>query len=133
MPRARRWIAICCLVALGACDVSSGGPPGRVSPPGPTASPSPSPSPAPVPPIVLTPPSLSFASPSAAAQTVTVAESGYGGTFAVDATACAGIATVTLSPDTRTLTVTPAAAGSCAAVVRDTRGASTNLPISVAP
>jgi hypothetical protein len=84
-------------------------------------------------PIGLSPSSLAFASPRAAAQTVTIAETGYAGTFAVDSTACAGIVTVALAPNTRSFTVTPAAAGSCTVIVRDTQANAANLAVTVSP
>lgn len=138
MPGARLWIALCCIAALGACDVSSGGPPGKAFPPGVTSTPTPTPSPAPTPSPpqarpTLIPAMLSFAAPNAPAQTVAVSESGYSGTFSVDGSSCAGIATIALSTDSRTLTVTPSAAGSCTAVVHDTLGGSANLPIAISP
>jgi hypothetical protein len=148
MAGARRWIVFALAAALCGCDVSSGGPPGKVSPvsplatptppglPTPTATPSAAPSPTPTPtpaPVRLSPPSLAFASPAAPAQTVAIAESGYAGTFAVDASACTGTVTVALAPNTQSFTVTPAAAGSCILIVRDTQGNASNLPVTVSP
>jgi hypothetical protein len=122
------------VAALCSCDVSSGGPPGKVVAPGvtPTATPTPGPF-ARLAPIRLSPSSLAFASPGAAAQTVTIAETGYAGTFTVDATGCAGIVTVVLAPNTQSFTVTPAAGGSCTAIVRDTQANASNLPVTVSP
>jgi hypothetical protein len=147
MSGARGWIVLALAAALCGCDVSSGGPPGKVAP-GATATPtglgSPSPTPSAVPsptptatptlaPVRLSPPSLTFASPAAPAQTVAIAEPGYAGTFAVDATACTGILTVALAPSTQSFTVTPSAAGTCTLIVRDTQGNASNLPVTVSP
>ena len=135
------------VAALCGCDVSSGGPPGKAAPGmTPTANPTPSPfavstptltprpSPSPTPgPVRLSPPTLAFASPGAAAQTVTIAETGYAGAFTVDATGCAGIVTVVLAPNTQSFTATPVAAGSCTVIVRDTQANATSLPVTVSP
>jgi hypothetical protein len=148
MSGARGWTVLALAAALCGCDVSSGGPPGKLgpavptpTPPGlPTPSPTPSAVPSPTPtvtptpaPVRLSPPSLAFASPSATAQTVAIAEAGYAGTFAVDGTACIGIVTVALAPNTQSFTVTPSAAGSCTLIVRDTQGNASTLPVSVSP
>lgn len=146
MQGVRGWIVLALVAVLCGCDVSSGGPPGKVVTPGVTPAPTPSgtptpnplpsstPSPSPTPaPVRLSPSSLAFASPSAAAQTVTIAETGYAGTFAVDATGCAGIVSVALAPNTQSFTVTPAAAGSCSLIVRDTQANASNLPVTVSP
>lgn len=134
---ARLWITLWCVAAVTACDVSSGGPPGRSVPPTPAPSASPSPTPTQTPglsaAIALSPSSLHFSAPAAPAQTVAVSENGYSGTFSVDGSACAGIATFALSVDTRTITVTPAGAGSCSATVHDTVGNTAPLPVSVSP
>jgi hypothetical protein len=129
-----------CIATLGGCDVSSGGPPGKAVPPAatapatanPTGTPLPSPMPTPAA-IVLAPPSLTFASPAAPAQSVAVSEAGYTGTFSVDASACAGIVSAALAANGQSFTVTPIAAGSCTLVVRDTQAHSANLPVTVAP
>jgi hypothetical protein len=126
MSGARGWIVFALAAALGGCDVSSGGPPGKVGPGAPTATPTSAP-------VRLSPPSLAFASPGAPAQTVTIAETGYAATFTVDATACTRIVTVVLAPSTQSFTVTPSAAGSCTLVVRDTQGNASNLPVTVSP
>jgi hypothetical protein len=147
MPGVRGWIVLILVAALCGCDVSSGGPPGKVAPgvtasPTPTPSPfsmsTPTPSPSPSPsaspsPVRLSPSSLAFTSPGAPAQTVTIAETGYAGAFTVDATGCAGIVTVVVAPNTQSFTVTPVAAGSCTAIVRDTQANATSLPVTVAP
>jgi hypothetical protein len=113
------------VAALCGCDVSSGGPPGKIVAPG--VSPSVST------PIGLSPSSLAFASPRAAAQTVTIAETGYAGTCTVDVTGCAGIVTVVLAPNTQSFTVTPAAAGSCTVIVHDTQANAASLRVTVSP
>jgi hypothetical protein len=155
MSGARGWIVLALAAALCGCDVSSGGPPGKVAPgatasptpaglptptPAPSAAPSPTATPSAVPsptatptPVRLSPPSLTFASPAAPAQTVAITEGGYAGTFTVDATACTGIVSVALAPNTQSFTVTPATAGSCTLIVRDTQGNATNLPVTVSP
>jgi hypothetical protein len=144
MPRVRRWIVLALAAALCGCDVSSGGPPGKPGPgspvgpglpsPTPSATPTAASSPTPTPaPVRLSPASLAFASPSAPAQTVTIAETGYAGTFGVDATACTGIVTVALAPNAQSFSVTPSASGSCTLIVRDTQGNASNLPVTVSP
>jgi hypothetical protein len=64
---------------------------------------------------------------------VTIAETGYAGTFGVDATACTGIVTVALAPNAQSFSVTPSASGSCTLIVRDTQGNASNLPVTVSP
>ncbi|MDB5041629.1 MAG: hypothetical protein JWN27_2355 [Candidatus Eremiobacteraeota bacterium] len=145
MSGARGWIVLALAAALCGCDVSSGGPPGKVAPgvtatpmglgsPSPSAVPRPTPTATPTPaPVRLSPPALTFASPAAPAQTVAIAETGYAGTFAVDATACTGILTVALAPNTQSFTVTPSAAGTCTLIVRDTQSNASTLPVTVSP
>jgi hypothetical protein len=84
--------------------------------PTPTATPSPTPTPVPAT-IVPAPASLAFTGLGAPnAQSFSVTESGYAGTFS-EGDSCTGIATiVTASP---TFTVTPVAVGTCAITVLD--------------
>lgn len=60
---------------------------------------------------------------------VSVNESGYSGTFSVTAPLCSGIANVSISGST--VTVTGTAAGTCSATISDTNSNTANLPIQV--
>ncbi len=85
--------------------------------------------------VTPTPASLTFVG-AGAAQTFTVAESGYTGVFTVSANACTGVATVSPSSGTSamTFTVTPVAAGGpCNLAIADDHGQSANVSVTVGP
>src|SRR5216683_2000534 len=116
----RATAALALTIAASGCGnnpaVPFVGPPATSSPP-PTAIPvgaTPTPTPAPV---VPAPTSLAFTGLGASnAQSVSVTESGYGGTFS-EVDSCAGIATIaTASPK---FTVTPVAVGNCSITILD--------------
>ncbi|MBV8491030.1 MAG: multicopper oxidase domain-containing protein, partial [Candidatus Eremiobacteraeota bacterium] len=78
------------------------------------------------PPVVqLKPGSVSFTSPNAAAQNVTIS----GGTPPYTPAGCAGVVTSALTTDT--LKLTPVAGGSCTITVTDSKSNSNNLAVSV--
>jgi FtsP/CotA-like multicopper oxidase with cupredoxin domain len=80
-----------------------------------------------VPPLVTSATNVTFASPQAAAQTVTIS----GGTPGYNVNACNGVANASLNGGA--LTLTPAAAGSCLLTVSDSTSPSitTNLTVTV--
>ena len=82
--------------------------------------------------LTLTPSSLTFASPAAAAQTTTVGYQGYVGSVSYS-TNCTGIATFSVpnGPLPQTATVTPVAAGTCSVVFSATNAPSVSLAITV--
>ncbi|MDQ6779787.1 MAG: hypothetical protein M3Z37_01355 [Candidatus Eremiobacteraeota bacterium] len=88
-------------------------------------------------PLVLTPTSLSFGDTGAgSAQPFALSENSYGGAFTVDASACAGIATISAGPfngPNASVTVTPQAQGSCNITVSDDHGGSRLESITVGP
>jgi hypothetical protein len=94
----------------------------------------PTPSPTPVPGALNATASLAINGPgSSNAGTVTVQETGYGGTFSENDT-CAGIATVTTSSasgPSATFTVTGIAAGGCSATFSDSHGQQASTSIAV--
>jgi hypothetical protein len=96
------------------------------TPLGATPTPTPSPTPAPVVPV---PTAIAFTGLGAAnAQSVSVTESGYSGTFS-EADSCAGIATIaTASPK---FTVTPIAVGTCSITISDTAQHSVAVAVTV--
>jgi hypothetical protein len=106
---------------VGATPTPTATPVGATPTPTPTATPvaaTPTPTPTPTPgPVVPAPTSLAFTGLGAPnAQSVSVTESGYSGTFS-EVDTCANIATIaTASP---TFTVTPVAIGTCAITILD--------------
>ena len=80
--------------------------------------------------VVISPSSLQFTTIPASAQTATVSETNYAGTFSVT-TGCG--ATATLSAITAgVVSVTPNTVGSCTAIISDTLGNVHHLTINVA-
>jgi hypothetical protein len=75
--------------------------------------------------ITLSPSSLAFAGPSAAAQSATIS----GGTAPYGASGCAGIATATVSGSS--VSVKPAAVGSCTLTIADSASHSQTLSVTV--
>jgi hypothetical protein len=84
----------------------------------------------PVAPIVLSPTSLTFASSTAANQSVAVSESGFGGTFTATSsnTVVASVSAVTGG----SMTINPNSAGSAIITVLDGTGKSATLPVTIA-
>ncbi len=108
-------------------------PVGATPPPTPTATPvgaTPTPTPTPTPaPVVPAPASLAFTGLGAPnAQSVSVSESGYGGTFS-EADSCAGIATIAAASPT--FTVTPIAVGTCSITILDISQRMVAVPVTV--
>jgi hypothetical protein len=67
-------------------------------------------------------------------QTVTISETGYAGTFALDATGCGPAATVsalTAAAPGATFTVTSVAAGTCTVTVSDRSNQKQQIPVTV--
>lgn len=87
--------------------------------------------------LVLNPTSLSFGDIGAgSAQPFAIGETAYGGVFNVDASACAGIATISAGPfngPNASVTVTPQGQGSCNITVADDHGGSRQESITVGP
>src|SRR5581483_8229063 len=85
--------------------------------------------------IVVTPSSLAFlGAGSANAQTLAVSESGYAGTFSIDAQSTCiteGVVSVAPTSGSSSFTVTPQGAGSCALSILDQNGHQTTVPVSV--
>ena len=63
--------------------------------------------------------------------TVTVSEAGYTGSYTVDASRCAGIATVASPASAGVYTITGVAAGTCAIVFTDAFAQPVTLPVIV--
>ena len=86
-------------------------------------------------PLGVTPTTLSFASTNAAAQTFTVAESGYSGAI-TETDSCAGVASISATGTTAgpssAYAVTPRGAGTCIVTVADTFAQKANVAIVVA-
>lgn len=87
--------------------------------------------------LVLNPAGLSFNDIGAgSAQSFSIAETAYGGTFTVDASACAGIATISAGPfngPNASVTVTPQGQGSCTINVADDHAGARQESITVGP
>lgn len=95
----------------------------------PSSSPTTAPTSTPTP--VVSPSSLSFtATGSGNAQSVTVMEPGYSGTF-TPGTNCSAVATITAGPIANQFIVTPVAAGTCTATFADSSNNKGNLAITV--
>ena len=98
--------------------------------PVPTPTPTPVPTPTPTPaPVVATPTSLTFASSASAAQTFSVTQPGYTGSFTALSSAT-NVATVTPS-STGTFTVTPTGAGPATITVTGNGARTTTVSVSV--
>ena len=116
---ARRFHAVPLVFALFAAGCGGGGGGGGGStPPTPQGKPSISPANAQI---------TAIASPV----TVTLSEPGYGGSFAVSAPGCAGIASITAGASASTFTITGIAPGQCAVSFTDSFLQSVALPVSV--
>jgi hypothetical protein len=90
------------------------------------------PTPSPTPPgaVGLSPNSLAFINVGAGfAQSSTISEAFYSGSFTIASTTCAGIATGSISG--ASITVTPVAAGSCAFTIDGAAGQSATLSVGV--
>lgn len=83
--------------------------------------------------VTVSPASLTFASPTATPQSVSVGYQGYVGTVSVNQSACAGIAQFTIPNGSlpQTGTVTPLAAGSCTITFSATNAPAVSLAIAV--
>ncbi|MGD0473056.1 MAG: hypothetical protein ABSB70_07535 [Candidatus Velthaea sp.] len=103
----------------------------RPATPSPTPSPAPTPTASPTPGVPLpNPSSLTFNAVGAPyAQSFTVTETGYAGTWTQTNT-CASIATVSTA-DHQHFTVTPAGAGACTISVTDTNSVSSSVSVGV--
>lgn len=117
---ARRFHAAPLVFALflAGCGGGGGGGGGGSTPPTPQGKPSVAPANAQI---------TSIAAPV----TVTLSEPGYSGTFSVNASACAGIASVLQSPSGTSYTITGIAPGQCAVSFTDTFSQSVALAVSV--
>ena len=82
----------------------------------------------------VTPAALSFsATGQAAAQQFVVSESGYSGSFTVDASGCGNAAAVAAGSAPGTFTVTPLAAVACNLIVIDAGGQRAGVNVAIAP
>jgi hypothetical protein len=93
-------------------------------------------------PLTVSPASLTFASPSAAAQTVVVSKTWDNQAISVSSAGCGGIVTATqgaqsapsspsASPSTTAVTIAPASAGSCTLALTDQYGETVTVAINV--
>jgi hypothetical protein len=102
--------------------------------PTPTSTPTPTPTPVPTSPPLGSPsvsPSVVYIVSVALPVTIAVSETGYSGSYAVDATRCAGIATIAAGSSAGTYVITGVVAGTCGIVFRDTFSQSVALPVIV--
>lgn len=83
--------------------------------------------------VTVNPASVTFTSPTATPQSVSVGYQGYVGTVSVNQSACAGIAQFTIPNGSlpQTGTVTPLAAGSCTITFSATNAPAVNLAVTV--
>ena len=97
----------------------------------PTATPTVAPTATPTPaPVVLTQTTLAFVNVGAGfAQSASISEAGYTGSFTIASSTCSGIATASISGST--ITVTPVAAGSCTLSIAGGAGQPATLTIGV--
>jgi hypothetical protein len=135
-------IAMASLAACGGGGGSSPQPPVPTPTPAPTASPIPIATPfacaQPPPGFTYSPACSSFTNPGAAAQSVTIAEAGYSGAFAIDPNSTcltngSGSGRASISPlSGTTFSVTPVAVGTCAFTLSDTNGHTAQYTVQIA-
>lgn len=110
------FAALAAVAAVAGCSSSSS-----------TAAPAPTPGPPVAAPVALT----FLGTGSALAQSVTLSETFYAGTFAASSTNCTGIATVSSGASSGAFKVTPVAAGACTFTFTDAQQRTIALPVSV--